>query len=311
MPAPQPNVSQPSPELQGDYVKKRHRMSSAQLMCLESLYQKDTHPSRHRKNQLAGELGMDYKTITIWFQNKRQIAKRSQPSVTCSPLQIRNDVSKTPDNQLPVQSLSVLRRVSSPSVNDTLQSVILPSVCSEKLRTTPTPGKPGRDDKLSPKKSLQVKPLLSSLDQAPVQPTMASRTSAQELWRHLPSSPTAPSSVSDRGSDACSPTSEEKDTPCSKRGPTLEWACDRQTKRRRAGRDNGSDTDGSSRLWSPFGSSNRRTSSALSLLSLAAGKVSTSLPVSPAPSQDVMRGASLLLSFKHSLRGRDTGKKWI
>ncbi|KAG2350791.1 hypothetical protein BDR05DRAFT_1054853 [Suillus weaverae] len=324
IPTPQPDVSQPSPEVRGDSSRKRHRMSSTQLMCLESLYQKDTHPSRHRKNQLAGELGMDYKTITIWFQNKRQIAKRSQPNAPCLPLQIQDGVSQTPDHQLPVQSLSVLRRVSSPSVNDTLQPVIMPSVCSEKSRTTPSPQEQESDVNNLPKKSLQVKPLLNSLgslmsskspkalhekDQA--QPTMASKPSIQELWQHLPSSPTAPSSVSDRGSEVRSPTRDEKKARYNKRGLTLEWACNRQTKRRRAGRDNGSSADGLNKFWPPFGSSNPCTSSALSLLSLAAGKVSTSLPANPAPSPDVMHGASLLLNFKHSLRGRDAGKKWM
>jgi len=51
-----PNVSQP--EVRSDSLKKRHRMSSAQLICLESLFQKDTHPSKERKSQLADELGM-------------------------------------------------------------------------------------------------------------------------------------------------------------------------------------------------------------------------------------------------------------
>ncbi|KAG1795756.1 uncharacterized protein HD556DRAFT_1235165 [Suillus plorans] len=314
IPVPQPDASQPSPEAEAeiriDSPRKRHRMSPTQLMRLESLYQKDTHPSRHRKNQLAGELGMDYKTITIWFQNKRQMAKRSQPSAPCLPLQIRNVVSQTLDHQLPVQSLSVLRRVSSPSVNDTLQPMILPSVCSENLKSRITPSPQEQESDVNhdlPKKSLQVKPLLNSLDQA--QPTAGSTTGVQELWQHLPSSPTAPSSASDRGYEVRSPTRDKKDVRYSKRGLTLEWACDRQTKRRRAGRDNGSAADGLSRLWPPFGSSNPRTSSALSLLSFAAGKVSTSLSISPTPSQDVIHGASLLLSFKHSLRGRDAGKK--
>ncbi|KAG1885493.1 hypothetical protein F4604DRAFT_1615669, partial [Suillus subluteus] len=300
IPTPQLDVSQPSPEVRIDSLRKRHRMSSTQLMCLESLYQKDTHPSRHRKNQLAGELGMDYKTITIWFQNKRQIAKRSKPSAPCLPLQIRNAVSQTPDHQLPVQSPSVLWRVSSPSINDSLQPVILPPVCSEKSRIRPSPQEQESDVDDLPKKSLQIKPLLNSLDQA--QPTVESKTRVQELWQHLPSSPTAPSSVSDRRSEVRSPTHDEKDTRYSKRGLTLEWACDRQTKRRRAGRDNGSGADSLSRFWPPFGSSHPRTSSALSLLSLVAEKVSASLPASPAPSQDVMHGASLLLNFKHSLR---------
>ncbi|KAG2062280.1 hypothetical protein BDR06DRAFT_946425 [Suillus hirtellus] len=64
IPSPQLDVSQPSPEAEEeaeiriDSPRKRHRMSPTQLMRLESLYQQDTHPSRHRKNQLAGELGM-------------------------------------------------------------------------------------------------------------------------------------------------------------------------------------------------------------------------------------------------------------
>ncbi|KAG2367793.1 hypothetical protein BDR07DRAFT_1606008 [Suillus spraguei] len=315
IPSPLPDDSQP--ELQIDSSKKRHRMSSKQLMCLESLYQKDTHPSRHRKNQLAGELGMDYKTITIWFQNKRQNAKRSKLSTLSLPLQIRNGFSQILDHQLPVQSPSVLRRVSSPSINDTLQPVIMPSVHSEKSRTTPSPQERESDVNDLPKKSLQVEPLLSSLmssrslkalhEEDEAQLTVGSKTDVQELWQHLPSSPTAPSSVSDRGCEVRSPTRDEKDARYSKRSLTLEWACNRQTKRRRAEKDHGS-AAGLSRLWSPFGSSNLRTSSALALLSLAAGKVSTSLPVGPAPSQDVMHGASLLLSLKHSLRGRDAGR---
>jgi hypothetical protein len=266
----------------------------------------------------------DYKTITIWFQNKRQSAKRSQPSTPCLSLPIPDGVSQAPDHQLPVQSLSVLRRVSSPSVNDTLQPVILPSVCSEKSCTTPSQQEQESDVNNLPKKSLRVKPLLNALgsmmssrspkalrEKDQVQPIMGNRTNVQELWQHLPSSPTAPSSVSDRGSELRSPTRDKRDARHSKRGLTLEWACDRQTKRRRAGRDNGSVADGLNKLWPSFGSSNLRTSSALSLLSLAAGKVSRSSLPSPAPSQDVMHGASLLLSFKHSLRGGDAGKKRV
>ncbi|KAG2076893.1 hypothetical protein BDR04DRAFT_631252 [Suillus decipiens] len=141
--------------------------------------------------------------------------------------------------------------------------------------------------------------------------TVGSKTDVQELWQHLPSSPTAPSSVSDRGCEVRSPTRDEKDARYSKRSLTLEWACNRQTKRRRAERDHGSAADGLSRLWSPSESSNLRTGSALALLSLAAGKVSTPLPVDPALSQDVVHGASLLLSLKHSLGGRDAGRSWV
>ncbi|KAG1765148.1 hypothetical protein EDD22DRAFT_418223 [Suillus occidentalis] len=303
---PQPDVSEPSPEVRGDSSRKRHRMSSTQLMRLESALSKGYASVKTQEEptcRRAWHVGdcqqtvspyksltwvnSDYKTITIWFQNKRQSAKRSQPSTPCLPLPIQDGISQAPDHRdpPPVQSLSVLRRVSSPLVNDTLQPATLSSVCSEESFSTPSQQEQERDDNNLPKKSLRIKPLLNVLgslmsskspkalyekDQA--QPIMGNRTNVQELWQHLPSSPTAPSSVSDRGSEFRSPTRDEGDARHSKRGLTLEWACDRQTKRRRAGRDNGSVADDLNKLWPSFGSSNLRTSSCAFVTLIGRGK---------------------------------------
>lgn len=57
-PSPPLNVSQPSPKVRNQSLRKRNRMSSAQLARLESLFRKDTHPSRQKKKELADELGL-------------------------------------------------------------------------------------------------------------------------------------------------------------------------------------------------------------------------------------------------------------
>ncbi|OAX43020.1 hypothetical protein K503DRAFT_853573 [Rhizopogon vinicolor AM-OR11-026] len=315
------NVSQPSPEARSKYLssRKRNRMSSTQLARLESLFQKETHPSKEKKRELADEIGV---TLTVWFQNKRQVVKRNGGNVF-PPFQLRKGVSQTsPDQHVP-QSPSVLQRVSSPSMEDNLQPTSLQQVSTASSRTTNSPGNQGTDvNNLPLRKLTEVKPLLSSLasfiayksppsktsygkDQAQLE-LPASRISAQELWRHLSSSPATPSPTSDRGSKARDPARDEDETPCSKRRMTLEWACNRETKRRRGESHHSSDTDNLSSFW--VGPSSRSITSALSLLLFAKGKVSKPSPAGSAPSPDVIRGASLLLSLKHTLRRRNAGK---
>jgi len=41
-----------------DRKKPRHKMTTKQLQALETLYQKTTHPERHEKQILAGDVGM-------------------------------------------------------------------------------------------------------------------------------------------------------------------------------------------------------------------------------------------------------------
>ncbi|OJA19577.1 putative protein 13 [Rhizopogon vesiculosus] len=317
------NASQPSPEVRSKDLssRKRNRMSSAQLARLESLFQKETHPSKEKKRELADEIGVSYRTLTVWFQNKRQVVKRNGGNVS-PPSQLRKGVSQTPPDQHVTQSPSIFQRVSSPSMDNNLQPTSLQQVSTANLRTTNSPGKQGTDVNNPPLKSTEVKPLLISLasfiayksppsmtshgkDQAQLE-SPASRISAQELWRHLSSSPATPSLTSDRGSKARDPARDEDETPCGKRRMTLEWACNRETKRRRGESHHSSDTDNLSSFW--VGPSSQSITSALSLLLFARGKVSKSSPAGSAPSPDVIRGASLLLSLKHSLRRRNAEK---
>ncbi|KAH8099355.1 hypothetical protein BXZ70DRAFT_295006 [Cristinia sonorae] len=62
--------------------KPRHRMTNRQLEHLEALYQKATHPSRQEKETLANKVEMDMRTVTVWFQNRRQLAKKADENST-------------------------------------------------------------------------------------------------------------------------------------------------------------------------------------------------------------------------------------
>lgn len=58
-------------------VKSRKRVTPHQLKHLERVFASETHPSRGSREELARELGMELKSVTIWFQNKRQSIKRN------------------------------------------------------------------------------------------------------------------------------------------------------------------------------------------------------------------------------------------
>ncbi|KAF7324801.1 Homeobox domain-containing protein [Mycena kentingensis (nom. inval.)] len=69
--------------------RTRKRFTDDQLALLESLYQRNSHPSREEREQTAAQSGMEVKSVTIWFQNRRQTDRRaivasgrvSQPAV--------------------------------------------------------------------------------------------------------------------------------------------------------------------------------------------------------------------------------------
>ncbi|KAH7886104.1 hypothetical protein F5I97DRAFT_1955180 [Phlebopus sp. FC_14] len=275
------SVSKENQEDNTSNKKPRHRMSTAQLIRLEEMFRQDTHPSRQRKKDVADELGMqvDYKTVTIWFQNKRQTSKRAhlaEDTHTCSP---RNqDVKAKLDR--PTWDPSSLRAVSSPVHNATLGMAVDPN------------------DPLSPTKRANItsskafNPLLKPLSVLILKAKVSSdstndkgveKANGSRLLKH--DKAVTSTNALERTVDGQEPKDGHR------RQRTLEWACERRAKRRKPSK------DGYSRLADeePASTSNdRRTDSALSLLSLASS-------LREEPARDVMRGASLLLSFKHSL----------
>ncbi|TRM70519.1 hypothetical protein BD626DRAFT_580537 [Schizophyllum amplum] len=56
--------------------RTRRRFTHAQLSMLETLYHDTSHPSREQRERVAADGAMEIKSVTIWFQNKRQTERR-------------------------------------------------------------------------------------------------------------------------------------------------------------------------------------------------------------------------------------------
>ncbi|KAJ7237597.1 hypothetical protein C8J57DRAFT_1246887 [Mycena rebaudengoi] len=56
--------------------RSRIRFTLQQLTFLESLFATNKHPTQRQCQTAAEQLGMNLKTISIWFQNKRQTMKK-------------------------------------------------------------------------------------------------------------------------------------------------------------------------------------------------------------------------------------------
>ncbi|EMD42341.1 hypothetical protein CERSUDRAFT_110850 [Gelatoporia subvermispora B] len=57
-------------------ARTRKRFSSMQLMLLEQLYHQTSHPTREQREALARTIDMETRSVTVWFQNKRQTERR-------------------------------------------------------------------------------------------------------------------------------------------------------------------------------------------------------------------------------------------
>ncbi|KAF8579263.1 homeobox-domain-containing protein [Ramaria rubella] len=56
--------------------RTRKRITAAQLAHLEDLYRRSSHPTRDERDALAKRIQMETKSVTIWFQNKRQTDRK-------------------------------------------------------------------------------------------------------------------------------------------------------------------------------------------------------------------------------------------
>ncbi|CDO74417.1 hypothetical protein BN946_scf184867.g15 [Trametes cinnabarina] len=84
--------------------RTRKRFNTMQLMMLEHLYHKASHPTREQREQLAKDAEIsDVRSVTVWFQNKRQTDRRihrqlSEPEAASFTLHPRS--SPTPSYYL-------------------------------------------------------------------------------------------------------------------------------------------------------------------------------------------------------------------
>ncbi|KAG6372651.1 homeobox-domain-containing protein [Boletus reticuloceps] len=65
--------------------RTRKRFTSVQLMMLEQLFHQSSHPTREEREAVARAAGMEMKSVTIWFQNKRQTERKALHHATTQP----------------------------------------------------------------------------------------------------------------------------------------------------------------------------------------------------------------------------------
>lgn len=62
----------------GDRHRVRHHLSKEQINKLASFYNSEKMPTRNQKLSLAEETGMEFKSVHIWFQNRRANERKSE-----------------------------------------------------------------------------------------------------------------------------------------------------------------------------------------------------------------------------------------
>ncbi|KAJ7363800.1 homeodomain transcription factor [Mycena albidolilacea] len=191
--------------------RTRKRFTNAQLMMLEQLFHQNSHPSREQRESVARSANMEVKSVTIWFQNKRQTERRTTlasgrvlPTVIINSSRDSYSYSRPPS---PVQSPSMA------------------SVSSASSTSTSTSRRPSLDCVASRSELRAPAPRTPSRRHNPHAP----------LWENMPSSPVGP--------QFSPPARDYVEFGQDQRTRTLEWACAR---RRLKGKAERSERGGSS-----------------------------------------------------------------
>lgn len=246
------------------------------------------------------DLSRELKTVSVWFQNKRQTERKAGRLSASS--------SSSSDNAILQSSLAV---ASSPSQNKTLSKRNAPRQNGELYRYNPLRRELQRPNMLD-EASFHLPAGSSGNEQIRAAGTSSSNVyeystdSNQEIWRHLPSSSPTGSYESRRSGTSVVPSKNTMNIPVDgsassgrnhKRSRTLEWACDRQARRRRSNREEAT----APHTRDDIACRHAEFESAMSLLALPG---SSQIDI---PSDDVLKAAYLLLCFKYSIRApRDT-----
>ncbi|KAJ7705332.1 hypothetical protein B0H17DRAFT_1326177 [Mycena rosella] len=174
--------------------RTRKRFTNAQLMILEQLFHQNSHPSREQREMVARSANMEVKSVTIWFQNKRQTERRTTLASGRVPPTVminntRGDYHRGPS---PVHSPSMASSASSTSTSSSAsRRPSLDCVASRSELRAPAPRTPSRRHN----------------PHAP-------------LWENMPSSPVGP--------QFSPPARDFVDFGHDQRTFSLEWACARR-----------------------------------------------------------------------------------
>ncbi|KAG8219524.1 hypothetical protein J3R82DRAFT_474 [Butyriboletus roseoflavus] len=151
------------------YVRRRN--TPAQLHALHQLFDTTPHPTRAQRQALANEIGMELKSVTNWFQNRRQTSRKKSHSFN------ENNPTKT---RLPHSPAHQPHRRSKTPLDRSKISLDRIAALSER---------PSLTSQLNPPR-LPLTPRKCNVQQK-------DPSSPSELWTHMLSSPAVPRSSPD------------------------------------------------------------------------------------------------------------------
>ncbi|KAI6115279.1 hypothetical protein EV401DRAFT_1818899, partial [Pisolithus croceorrhizus] len=174
----------------------RRRNTREQVEVLQKVYSITAHPSRGQRQNLASELGMELKSVTNWFQNKRQTCRKKS-------LAYKENVPPKHKTERPVSDSNHISRKAGSRSSIARSTVSLDEVAELSERSTRL------------RQSAATTPF--SLGISDIRKEVLTPRHSADLWKHMPSSPLTPHSPLKR---------EEKDRSLeAKAFRSLEWAC--------------------------------------------------------------------------------------
>ncbi|KAF5311844.1 hypothetical protein D9619_002524 [Psilocybe cf. subviscida] len=177
----------------GSTRRTRKRFSNVQLTMLENLFHQNSHPSREDRENVAKAGGMEIKSVTIWFQNKRQTERKTAASNNPnnisggghSPNVVPNITSILHTFSLHNTSHHSTSRTSSPPFSATASSRSGSGGATSSIISTTGMGAPRPTlDRVASRSELR-----SSAPRTPRRPAPGAPTA---IWDSMPSSPLAP-----------------------------------------------------------------------------------------------------------------------
>ncbi|KAJ6604712.1 homeodomain transcription factor [Mycena vulgaris] len=122
-----------------DSNRTRKRFSNAQIVILEQLFHNNSHPTLEERELLARYVDMEVKSVTIWFQNKRQTERRATSRRTHKLDTIRNSTTTHPHRKK-----SSANNSASSTSTSTSRRPSLDRVASRSELRAPAPRTPSR-----------------------------------------------------------------------------------------------------------------------------------------------------------------------
>ncbi|THU97407.1 hypothetical protein K435DRAFT_796532 [Dendrothele bispora CBS 962.96] len=226
--------------------RTRKRFNSVQLMMLENLFHHNSHPSRQERETLATAGQMEIKSVTIWFQNKRQTERRGAQNAlnnstnrgsrhilhsdpfAPSTISSRNQgvFRSVSFSSLSMRSKNTTTTHTRPSLDRVASLSELPEAPQSHIPRTPT--RLTRTRSVGSDDTIMDEDNSFSTTTTAVSSTTFDDFSRSSIWESMPSSPPIPLTSP--------PARDFVEFGKLKRSRTLEWACARQ---RLAGKESG------------------------------------------------------------------------